>query len=399
MRFRELSAYSGLVYLNQFANVLINIIFIRTLSLHTLGEIAIAKVWMQVLDYSHLGFRFSLDRYVPIWDLQRSAHLLWICVWVSSLVSAAIISVAMLFSDNKLLIMIFCFWGYGAAIATILKNYYRASADLPQMLKTYVVFPTIPAAFQAAGLYYWGINSFLLITVVASLVATAYFLLKIRSSATDAWNNFHATLRSVRSATTMLLINSIVIFLTFSVDRIIMNAYTSKDVVGEYSIVLFAFSMLFTIPSTLAEFIFPKIIRTTVDSGRMFYPREIMTILGPTSLAVLAAYFFSPHLISDFTTYRRLIGPIQLVTLGVLPYAVTPILFHVMNALNMRVQLVLSACAVLCLYTLALLWGGVHAENKLEFFTVARTLYGYVLLCAYWVCLAVRTRKLRNVGD
>lgn len=396
MRFRELSAYSALAYFNQFANVLINVIFIRTLSLHTLGEISIAKVWMQVMDYSHLGLRYSLDRYVPVWDLQRSVHLLWVCIGVSSLTSAAIISVAMLFTDNKLLIIVFCFWGYGAAIATILKNYYRACADLSRMLKIYIVFPTIPAAAQAAFLYFWGVNSFLLITAATSLATVVYFLFKIRFSATEAWNNLRATLRSVRSAAIMLLINSMVIFLSFSVDRIILNAYTSKDLVGEYSIVLFAFSMLFIIPSTLAEFIFPKIIRTTVDGGKIFYPREIMMILGPTCLVVVIAYFLSPYLIKNFTPFGHLIEQIQLITLGVIPYAVTPILFHVMNALNMRMQLVLSACAVLCVYTLTLLWGGMQVASKLEFFTVARVLYGYALLCAYWGCLAIHVRMLHN---
>jgi hypothetical protein len=82
-----------------------------------------------------------------------------------------------------------------------------------------------------------------------------------------------------------------------------------------------------------------------------------------------------------------------LVTLGVLPYAATPILFHVMSALDMRMSLVLSACAVLGIYVLALLWGGTHAADKLQFFTVARGLYGYVLLLAYGCCLALRRRR------
>lgn len=389
MRFREISVYSSLAYLNQVASVMINILFIRTLTLNTLGEIAIAKVWMQVMDYSHLGLRFSLDRYVPVWDRHRSAHLLWICIGLSSFISAAIIGLALLFTENKPLILAFCIWGYGVAVATILKNYYRASADAARMLVTYAACPTIPAVVQVAVFYLLGFTGFLFFTAAASLATTAYVLIKAWPLMSDIQHRLSDTLHSVRSATITLFINAIVIFLTFTVDRIILNAYSSKEVLGEYSIILFAFSLLLIIPSTVAEFIFPKIIRTTVDDGRVFYPREMLTILTPTALATLVAFFSASYLITQFTSYGHLVEYIQLMTLGALPYAATPVLFHVMSALDLRVQLVLSACAVLGLYVLALLWGGVHAANKLEFFTLTRVFYGYALLLAYLLCLAM----------
>lgn len=393
MRFREISAYSGLAYINQAANVLINFLFIRTLSLTTLGDIAIAKVWMQVMDYSHLGLRFSLDRYVPVWDRHRSAHLLWISIGVSSIVSVLIISLALLFTDNRALILVFCLWGYGVAIATILKNYYRASANSADMLATYFACPTIPAIAQMVVFYVWGFKSFLIATTVTSVATTVYLLIKARPLLTDIRHQLYETLQAVRSATMMLFVNAVVIFLTFSVDRIILNAYAPKEALGEYSIILFAFSLLFIIPSTVAEFIFPRIVRTTVRDGRTYHPREMLTILLPTAIATIVAYVSAPYLIPRLTSYGHLVNDIQMVTLGVLPYAVTPILFHVMSALDMRIQLVLSACAVLGVYVLALLWGGMHAADKLEFFTLARVLYGYVLLTSYGLCLALSHRR------
>lgn len=396
MRFREITAYSGLAYINQVASVLVNFLFIRTLSLATLGDIAIAKVWMQVMDYSHLGLRFSLDRYVPVWDRQRSAHLLWICIAVSSIVSAVITGLAMLFTDNKLLILVFCLWGYGVAIATILKNYYRASADAARMLATYVASPTIPAVAQSAAFYLWGFTGFLIVTAASSLAATGFVLIMASHLVAQIRHRLRETLRAVRSTAITLFINAVVIFLTFSVDRIILNAHSSKEVLGEYSVILFAFSLLLIIPSTLAEFVFPKVVRTTIRDGRTFYPRETMLILIPTLCIIVLAYLLAPYLIAKLTDYERLTANIQLVTLGIIPYAFTPILFHVMSTLDMRLPLILSGCAVLCAYTLTLLWGGMYASSKLEFFTVARVLYGYALLCAYWICLVShRKRQLR----
>ncbi len=396
MRFRDISAYSTLAYLNQVASVLINILFIRTLSLNTLGEIAIAKVWMQVMDYSHLGLRFSLDRYVPVWDRHRSAHLLWICIGLSSFISIVIVGLALLFTDNKLLILVFCIWGYGVGIATILKNYYRASANATLMLATYMACPTIPAVAQTAAFYQWGFTGFLFVTAATSLATTAYVLIKARPMLSEITHQLRETLHAVRTATITLFINAVVIFLSFSVDRIILNAHSSKEVLGEYSIIMFAFSLLLIIPSTVAEFIFPRVVRTAIKDGKAFYPREMVAILVPTALATLVAYFSAPNLVASLTSYGHLVEYIQLVTLGVLPYAATPILFHAMSALDLRAQLVLSACTVLGVYVLALLWGGEYATNKLEFFTLGRTLYGYALLCAYWFCLAIHKRKRDN---
>ena len=251
-----------------------------------------------------------------------------------------------------------------------------------------------PAVAQTAAFFIWGFTGFMIVTVATSLVATAYLLINARPMMAEIRHRLIETLHAVRGATITLFINAVVIFLTFSVDRIILNTYSSKQVLGEYSIVLFAFSLLLIIPSTVAEFIFPKIVRTTIGDGRTFHPREMFTILIPTAIATVAAYLSAPYLIPRLTAYGHLVGYIQLVTLGVVPYAVTPILFHVMSALDMRVQLVVSACVVLGAYVLALLWGGMHAADKLQFFTLARGLYGYVLLLAYALCLALRQRRI-----
>lgn len=393
MRLREISAYSGLAYINQLASVLVNFFFIRTLSLNTLGDLAIAKVWMQIMDYSHIGLRYTLDRYVPVWDHHRSVHLLWICIGVSSIVSAVIICLAIMFTDNPVLVLVFCIWGYGVAIATILKSFYRASENSAAMLATYLLCPTVPAISQTMVFYLSGFTGFLIVTAVSSVLTTIYLLIKARNLIPDSWDKLRETVLFIRSTSTMLFINALLIFLSFSVDRVILNAYASKDTLGEYSVVLFAFSLLLIIPSTVAEFVFPKIVRTTVEDGRTFHPRAMAIILIPTAATVVMAYCAAPYLVPTVTGYGHLVDDIQLVSLGVLPYAATPILFHVMSALDMRMQLVLSACSVLSVYVLTLFWGGVYEAEKLEFFTWARVLFGYALLSVYCFCILIRVRS------
>ncbi len=387
MRFREITAYSGLAYANQLASVLINFLFIRTLSLSTLGDIAIAKVWMQFMDYSHLGLRFTLDRYVPVWNRHRCAQLLSICILVSSIVSGLIVCLALFLSTNQFLIFSFCLWGYSIAIATILKNFYRASANSAAMIATYVVCPTIPAIAQTVVLWIWGFNGFLIATILASVVTTLYLLRNSGPLICYMRNQLRYTLKSVRSATIFLFLNSVVIFLSFSIDRIILNAYATKEVLGEYSVILFAFSLLLTIPSTIAEFVFPKIIRTAVEHQRIYFPRQLLAILAPTVLCTFVAYVLAPFAVPRLTTYSQLVPAIQLVTIGVLPYAVSPVLFLVMSAFDMHAELLFSACTALTIYILLLLWGGSQATDKLLFFTYARVAYGYILLMAYGLSL------------
>jgi len=127
MRYKFVGIYSSLAYLNQACNVVINLMFIKLLPLSVLGEVAIAKVWMQLVDYSHLGFRFALDRYGPVWDENRSKNLLWLCIVTSSAVSTAIICFALAFAASPLITTAFVVSGYCIAIATILKNYYLAN--------------------------------------------------------------------------------------------------------------------------------------------------------------------------------------------------------------------------------------------------------------------------------
>lgn len=391
MRYRAASAYSVLAYVNQAASVLLNLAFIRLLPLNVLGEVAIAKVWMQLTDYSHLGFRFALDRYVPVWDKTRSENLLWLCLLVSSGVSAILLCVALVFTASPLLICAFVASGYCIAIATILKNYHRAGADNGRMLFVYALCPTLPTLVQTGVMLAWGFHWFLVVTIPMYSVATLLLFRRVDVRTALKGLDITATVRSVRASAGTLLANAIIIFLSFSVDRVILNHFSTKEVVGEYSVVLFGFSLLLIIPSTLAEFIFPRIVTETAQTGKMFFPKEMLTLLAPTVLAVLAALPLIPLAIDHFTSYSRLTPLIQFVTLGIVPYAATPILFHVMSALDMRRELVIAACLVLAVYVAVLVWGGLYADHLLEFFTAARAGYGYLLLAVY--ALFIMSRK------
>ncbi len=394
MRYKTVSIYSLLAYFNQAGNVLINLVLIKILSLNMLGEVAIAKVWMQLVDYTHLGFRFALDRYVPVWEKDQSENLLWLCIVTTSVVTALLICISIAFTVNPLLIAAFVIWGYCVSIATILKNYFRASGENSKMLYVYAICPTIPVAIQAATVVFLGFTWFVSLTIVAYVCAVLYLFRNINIREALVKLDIKATVASVRLSAVSMLMNSILIFISFAVDRVLMNYFASKSVLGEYSIVLFAFSLLLIIPSTLAEFVFPKIISETVNSGRIYYPRETLSIVIPTFVAICISFIAIPFVVEFATQYGRLTAMIQLVILGVIPYALTPILFHVMNALDMRRDLINAACAVLGIYIVVLVWGGFYAENILQYFTAARVAYGYLLALVY--CIFLYFRRIRK---
>lgn len=64
--FKKGIIYILLNYMIQFLNILFNLLLMKYLNSYQLGSLALAKTWQQFVDYSHLGARFSLDRYIPV---------------------------------------------------------------------------------------------------------------------------------------------------------------------------------------------------------------------------------------------------------------------------------------------------------------------------------------------
>ncbi len=382
--------YMLLTYVMLFLNVILNLVFIRSLPVVTLGNLAIAKVWMQAADYTHLGTRFAIDRYVPVEDALTGEHIFLLSIWLSLLISFLLFIFTWFIYGFDCLIFSFIFAGLIIALGNIIKSYARAKGEVDNMLKSVFFIQLLPLAFIVGAflifespllLFFYGLIHFVFFVFYLYFFEVNYsFFLSV--------SLVKPILIKTWKASALLFSQAIIGFFIVSVDRFIIDFYLGKEALGHYSVIMFAFAALFVVPSVLAEMIFPKIIRQTVDSGRLFYPKELLFIFFPTLVAVFFANYFRDFFIKNFTLYANLLDLIHLATLGILPYAFTAIFFHVLNAMDFRKYLFFSSFIILILYSSLLGYFVLTDIHSIAYFVYAKISIGYAFLLSYLLFFA-----------
>jgi len=382
MKLKDVGLFSLITYLNQLGNIAINLLFIAILSPTMLGEVALAKVWMRGVDYSHLGIRFSIDRYAPICSKRINRSLLALCILVSSFVFFLILLFASIFVNNTNLIIVFLLWGYLLSLGTILKNYFRACGQNSNMVAVYFIVPVLYTVLQSIVLYFFGFQKFLIYTLSSCICSIVILLWVYRGQTTFQIKSLYAVFKKVRGTSTELFFHSILIFFTFAAERILISYFGGDVVLGKYSVVLFGFTMLQILPLTLTQLFFPIVVKNTISqSGNLFYGRLCVKVLIATMLFVLLVCFCLDYLIALVKEdYLELSQYIYIVALGVLPYAFTPIYFQVLNALDRRGILILISAVSFLLHASILILYGVFCDELLFGFTLIKTLFCYVPL-------------------
>ncbi|OXL29746.1 polysaccharide biosynthesis protein, partial [Enterobacter mori] len=150
----------------------------------------------------------------------------------------------------------------------------------------------------------------------------------------------------------LLFLNAIFTFLYLVMDRFFIDGTGGRDQLGNFSVIIFAFSALMIIPSTCAELLFVKVIKQCSQTGRCLFIKECLIMFSVTLLGVIIANVVMKFFIENFTKYGYLIPELHLATLAVIPFAFTAIYYHVMNGLDLRKQMVAVSAAV-CLILIA----------------------------------------------
>ncbi|MPY24861.1 hypothetical protein [Shewanella sp. YLB-07] len=388
MKLKLIGTFTLLSYVNQLGNVLINFLFIGMLTPLMLGDIALAKIWMRSVDYGHLGLRHSIDRYTPIWDIHSNSTLLFLTLLITS-ISFIIISIcALLFLDDMHLVFSFLLWGYALSVATVLKNFNRALSQDKEMMIVYTFCPVILTISQALVLFLFGFDSFLSFTIVISLVSVFYLINRNRFDMKYSMKSSLLILSKVKSSSFLLLVNSIILFFGFAVDRIFLASFSDKTVLGLYSIALFAFSLMQIVPTTVSQFFFPDVTKKTVRTNKIFYPREFTVIAIPTITTLILVYCIIPFGLEFINKeYLVLVEPTRMVTFAVLPYVFIPIFIQVFNALDKRKELILVSLLSIVIYTFLLFITQYYVSDFLGAFIMLKIFYSYFLCFLYLVFL------------
>lgn len=397
--FRKGLLYIILNYSIQFLNILLNLLLMKYLNSYQLGSLALARVWQQLVDYSHLGTRFSLDRYIPTAEELEKKYLV-VSVLVSTIISSIIVCLAaVIINKADIVISILTITGVFIAFSNILKAYYRATNNLTKMLKLVFYNQVLPLLIALVVYLYTFNFNFYLITLLAAycFFIIHLFIQEFKLFKFFQWLKFKQIIKKIARPSIWLFVNSIFVFAYLVMDRFFIDYSLGRDQLGHYSIIIFAFTALMIIPATCAELLFVKVIRESCESGKVIFIKEVSILLAITTLGIIFTNLAMSYFVENFTSYGFLVDQMHLVTWAVLPFALTSIYHHVMNGLDLRKLLTItnfSVCLLLLLYYLYPIL--ISQSFSLQYYLYAKLATGWLVFFGYVFCVYINKFLVRD---
>ena len=154
----NLVRYLGLGYISAFLNVILNLLLIKLLDISSFGKVTLGKSMFQSFDFSHLGVRYGLDRYLPhCKELKESSEIFTIGFVFSTLFSLFFVLFWFFYDvSNVAFYSFFYISGVFYSIVTIYRIYYRAEDDKTSFVSISFYATIIPLIFQICwSLFVW----------------------------------------------------------------------------------------------------------------------------------------------------------------------------------------------------------------------------------------------------
>ncbi|MDQ9889800.1 polysaccharide biosynthesis protein [Acinetobacter pittii] len=358
----------------------------KYLSSYQLGSLALAKTWQQFVDYSHLGARFSLDRYIPVAEEEEKKYLVATVLFTTFIGSLFILLIAVILNDADVIVSILTASGIFIAVGNIVKAYYRATNSLTKMLNLVFYNQLLPLLISISLYFYTLDFNVYLVSLILSYLFFSLILFYRERELFDfiRYERIKKVIKEIALPSFLLFINSLMIFLYLVMDRFFIDYSNGREELGHYSIILFAFTALMIIPATVAELLFVKIIKQSCEAGKRFFLKETFITLGITVVGVVAANFCMDYFVKSFTNYGFLTEQMHIATLAVIPFALTAIYYHVMNGLDLRREIVLvnlSVCIILALYYIYPLF--FKQSYGLDYYLYAKVATGWLVFLGY----------------
>lgn len=386
--FRKGVLYIIFNYTIQILNIVLNMVFMQRLTPGSLGDIALAKTLMQFLDYTHLGSRFTMDRYLPTADSKYKIYLLSSSLWITFLFNSILFFVSIMFNDLNIIIFSFLCVGYIYSLSNIFKSYFRGADKINEMISLVFYVQLLPLVVSVA--VYIAFNSIEIFVVLYAAITIATFIITIVISGclvkdvlACTSDIIFSTISKITLPSLFLFFNSMFSLLYLVVDRYFIDYFLGREALGIYSVVSFAFSALLVVPATVTELIFQKVVVQAAGNKRWFFPREILILISCTTISVLIANIFMDFFITNFTKYGEYISIIRLSTYSVIPFAISSLLYHVLNALDARKYMLLSNMFIAFLYVTYYFSLSLVDNLNLNYFIYPKLILGWLIVVAY----------------
>ena len=387
-------------YIIQLLNIVLSLVFMRYLSPSMLGDLSLARTWQQLVDYSHFGTRFSLDRYVPTAEDEQKKELLT-TVMLATLFGGILILVASVtFSDNNKVVTLLSATGLFMAISNILKTYLRASNQILEMLKIVLFAQLFPILISVSVYLITKDFSYYLYSTLITYALSVSYILVINKHSFIKKNlkEVIATYKKILPSSLLLFINSILVFLYLVMDRFFIDYSSGRDILGNYSVVTFAFSALMIVPATVTELLYVKIIKQSSLNKKIIFIKEPLIVLSITILSVIIANPIMSFFITKFTSYSDLLYNMHYATLAVIPFALTSVYFHVLNGLDLRKQMLIvntfTCMILLVLYLIPIIYG---IPQPLSFYINIKIITGCLVFSGYISVVLMYRKKYSKI--
>ncbi len=389
--FKKSFFYILINYMMQAMNILLNLIFMKYLTGGQLGSLSLARTWQQSIDYSHLGTRFSLDRFIPTSGDEEKKRLLCTVIVATFVISFLLFLVSVFISGNDLVIVVFNFVGIILAATNVIKSYLRACGLVDRMLKMVVIAQLMPVTLSTV--YYCiskDFSGYLLVYFLSFFIFFMMFYITERKLICEVLTNYKfvlSTLKDIVRPSFLLFVNSLFIFLYMVMDRFFIDHYLGRSALGNYSVITFAFSALMIIPASCAELIFSRVVRQSALKKKKVYIKESMLCLGITLIGVVCANIFMGFFIREFTHYDYLLDLMHLATFAVIPFSLTAIYYHVLNGHDLRNKMI-GVSFTVCVFQVVYYFFLAYTEKM----TITNVLYaklatGWIVILAYFLVL------------
>ncbi len=346
--------YIVITYLSTLLNVILNMLLMSMLSVFDFGRVSLGKSMYQSFEYSHLGVRYGLDRLLPHSD-ETDRNMFFTSAVIFTFCSSFLFTLFWFFYgySNFDFYCYFCVSGVLYSVFTIYKVYYRAFEDKRKFVGCSFWIMIFPISVQLIGLYLGDIKGFLISMLIGhiisitvclkyydvTLVRNKYFLIK--------------SCKKLFSVGYLLFISSMVSFFSVIGDRFFIADYWGVDAVGIYAVIMFFFSALTIFSTGYAELIMNQIMLQPKFRNII---KHLFILILINIILVLITYFILPYFINSFLLkYSDYIELIILISMGVIPYGILPILNSYHHAIDKRK--VLLAIQLICntLYFIGLL--------------------------------------------
>ena len=359
---RKSVIFSCTVYLCQIINIIFITLLMRFLSPTEFGIFAIGRLIAQYFDFSHLGCRYAIDRYVPVSSDKKSQNLLHIGLFTCSVVSLFFLILLLSFEIiHNVTTLILCVGGISYSLSNIYLIYRRDKSDMDFLIKNYLIVNGLPPllAMFSFSLKTLHLNTIVCVFVSTQLLITAFIFTKnnLYLYIIKFPKRFFKRLSLILVVGSVMLISNLVLNIGMTADRFFIKSYYGYHEVAVFTAILYVFNFIMILPGSLNEIFLPEVI-SELRKGRSLaiVYRSLFFLILMLLPVIVTCYYLTPILVNvflpDYKSYSKIMS---LASFVIIPYAFCIVFSGAFSAIDERKKLLTINFISLSIYIFILL--------------------------------------------